>query len=76
LSERDPSGLKVADDTGASWPRRTAISFAVAASQMRAVLSGDAVTMRDPSGPDRFDEDMWNLTRTDRRRPVAFDIGT
>ena len=33
-----------------SWPRRTAISLAVAASQMRAVLSADAVTMRDPSG--------------------------
>ena len=25
---------------------------------------------------DRFDEDMWNLTGTDRRWPVAFDIGT
>jgi hypothetical protein len=33
-----------------SWPRRTAISLAVAASQMRAVLSADAVTVREPSG--------------------------
>ena len=33
-----------------SWPRRTAISLLLAASQMRAVLSIDAVTMRDPSG--------------------------
>src|SRR6202011_162250 len=31
-------------------PRSTAISLAVVASQMRAVLSHDAVTMRDPSG--------------------------
>jgi len=47
---RDPSGLKAAEFTSRSWPRRTAISVAVAASQMRAVLSDDAVTMRDPSG--------------------------
>ena len=34
-----------------SWcPRRTAISLPVAASQMRAVLSDDAVTMRDAVG--------------------------
>ena len=33
-----------------SCPRRTAISLPVAASQRRAVLSDDAVTMRDPSG--------------------------
>jgi hypothetical protein len=33
-----------------SCPRRTAISLAVAASQMRALPSSDAVTMRDPSG--------------------------
>ena len=47
---RDPSGLKAAEYTASSWPRRTAISLAVAASQMRAVLSADAVTMREPSG--------------------------
>jgi hypothetical protein len=46
---REPSGLKAADVTPFSW-RRTAISLALAASQMRAVLSCDAVTMRDPSG--------------------------
>ena len=50
VTMRDPSGLKAADITAPSWPRRTAISLAVAASQMRAVLSYDAVTMRDPSG--------------------------
>ena len=50
VTMRDPSGLKAADVTASSWPRRTAISLAVAASQMRAVLSDDAVTMRDPSG--------------------------
>jgi hypothetical protein len=31
-------------------PHRTAISLPLAASQMRAVWSHDAVTMRDPSG--------------------------
>ena len=50
VTMRDPSGLKAAEVTASSWPRRTAISLAVAASQMRAVLSPDAVTMRDPSG--------------------------
>ena len=50
VTMRDPSGLKAAEFTVSLWPRRTAISFAVAASQMRAVLSPDAVTMRDPSG--------------------------
>ena len=50
VTMRDPSGLKAAEFTSSSWPRRTAISLAVAASQMRAVLSCDAVTMRDPSG--------------------------
>ena len=50
VTMRDPSGLKAAEVTASSWPRRTAISLAVAASQMRAVLSHDAVTMRDPSG--------------------------
>src|SRR5262249_28411783 len=46
---RDPSRLKAAEVTEPAWPRRTAISLALAASQMRAVLSADAVTMRDPS---------------------------
>src|SRR5215831_19708557 len=50
VTMRDPSGLKAAEFTKRSWPRRTAISLALAASQMRAVLSFDAVTMRDPSG--------------------------
>ena len=45
-----PSGLKAAEVTKRRWPRRTAISLPVAASQMRAVLSADAVTMREPSG--------------------------
>src|ERR1700730_15537352 len=50
VTMRDPSGLNAAETTTSSWPRRTAISLALAASQMRAVLSTDAVTMRDPSG--------------------------
>ena len=50
VTMRDPSGLKAADHKGSSWPRRTAISLALAASQMRAVSSFDAVTMREPSG--------------------------
>src|SRR6266481_4037082 len=49
---RDPSRLKAAEFTVLSWPRRTAISSAVRASQIRAVLSADAVTTRDPSGLD------------------------
>jgi hypothetical protein len=50
VTMRDPSGLKAAELTPASWSRRIAISLGVAASQMRAVLSHDFVTMRDPSG--------------------------
>src|SRR6516162_6955868 len=50
VTMRDPSGLKAAEFTKSSWPRRTTISLPLAASQMRAVLSDDAVTMRDPSG--------------------------
>src|SRR5215510_12527671 len=50
VTMRDPSGLKAAEVTSTSWPRKTAISLALAASQMRAVFSLDAVTMRDPSG--------------------------
>jgi hypothetical protein len=34
---RAPSGLKAAENTALSCPRKTAISFAVAASQIRAV---------------------------------------
>src|SRR6266436_5872463 len=45
---RDPSGLKAAELTELPC-RRTAISFALAASQMRAVTP-DAVTIRDPLG--------------------------
>ena len=47
---REPSGLKAADLTKSSWPRRTAISLAVTASQIRTVVSAEAVTMREPSG--------------------------
>jgi ABC transporter substrate binding protein len=50
VTMRDPSGLKAAERRSLAWPRRTAISLALAASQMRAVLSYDAVTMRNPSG--------------------------
>jgi hypothetical protein len=46
----DPSGLKAAAFTTLLWPRRTAICLAVAASQIRAVWSYEAVTMCDPSG--------------------------
>ena len=65
---RDPSGLKAAENTDSSWPRRTAISLAVAASQMRAVLSYDAVTMRDPSGLKGGPQDM-RLDRAEPRSP-------
>src|SRR5262249_59076179 len=59
VTMRDPSGLKAAEYTALSCPRRTAISLPVAVSQMRAVPSCDAVTMRDPSG----------LKAADRTRP-------
>ena len=39
VTMRDPSRLKAADHTWLSWPRSTAISLALAASQIRAVLS-------------------------------------
>ena len=58
---RDPSGLKAAAVTDPACPRRTAISLAVAASQMRAVPSCDAVTMRNPSGLKAADQ--TKLTR-------------
>src|SRR5262245_52301937 len=41
VTMRDPSGLKVAELTTASWPRRTLISSSVAAPQMRAVRDTD-----------------------------------
>ena len=50
MTMRDPSGLKAAEVSQSLSPRRTAISLALAASQMRAVWSKAAVTMRDPSG--------------------------
>jgi len=58
VTMRLPSGLKAAESTRSSrrlstpissWPRRTAISLPLAASQVRAVLSFDVVTMRVPS---------------------------
>ena len=39
VTMRDPSGLKAAEVTSRSWPRRTAISLPLAASHTRAVLS-------------------------------------
>jgi hypothetical protein len=50
VTTRFPSGLKAADQTMSSCPRRTMLSFSVAASQTCTVLSTDAVTMRFPSG--------------------------
>lgn len=47
---RLPSGLYDAPMTASSCPRRTVSSLPVAASQMRAVLSSDVVTIRLPSG--------------------------
>ncbi len=46
---RAPSGENAALCTQSSWPRRMVISAPVPASQIRAVLSTDAVTMRVPS---------------------------
>jgi transposase-like protein len=43
-------GAVTAAGSGEQRPRRTAISLAGVASQMRAVLSHDAVTIRHPSG--------------------------
>ena len=45
-----PIGRKRGAQTPSSWPERTASGLAVAASQMRAVWSSEAVTMRRPSG--------------------------
>ena len=48
---RLPSGLNAALSTALSWPLSgSPIGLPVAASQSRAVLSSDAVTMRLPSG--------------------------
>ncbi len=47
---RFPSGLKAAEFTQSSCPCRTASSLPLAAPQMRAVLSYDAVTTCNPSG--------------------------
>jgi len=47
---RLPSGLNVALNTASSWPLSgSPIGVPLAASQIRAVLSQDAVTMRWPS---------------------------
>ena len=55
--------------TASSWPLRTAIALPVAASQTRAVLSYEAVTMRAPSGEKAalLTESSWPL-RTLRSR--------
>ena len=45
-----PSGLNEVAQIGNSCPRRTVSCSPVAVSQMRAVLSGEAVTIRVPSG--------------------------
>ncbi len=51
VDERADLKIAVADmAAGPLWPLRTAIALPVVASQSRAVLSRDAVTMRDPSG--------------------------
>jgi hypothetical protein len=39
VTMREPSELKAAEFTGLSWPRRAAISLAVAVSQMRVIQS-------------------------------------
>src|SRR5260221_14018054 len=71
VTMRVPSALKTAEFTQPSWPRRTAISLAVAAFQMRAVLSADAVTMRVPSGLKAAEFKQWSwLRRTDRKSVV------
>jgi hypothetical protein len=63
FTRREPSGLKAAELTQLSWPRRTAISLTVAASQMRAVLSNDIVTMRKPSGLKAADNTLSSWPR-------------
>ena len=48
---RDPSGLKAAENTEPSCPRNTAVSFALAAFPIPAVLSPDTVTKAAISVP-------------------------
>jgi hypothetical protein len=50
VTTRDPSGLKLADDTACPCLPGGTISLPVAASQMRPVRSHDAATICDPSG--------------------------
>ena len=51
---RVPSGLNAALDTASSWPLSgSPIGWPLAASQIRAVLSSDAVTMRCAVGAER-----------------------
>ena len=52
---RRPSGENAALRTAKRWPESTASGLAVSASQMRAVLSSEAVTMRRPSGENAAD---------------------
>jgi hypothetical protein len=54
-----------------SWPRKVAVSLALATSQTRAVLSPDAVTMRVPSGLKRaeFKEPLWPCRTVCRASP-------
>ena len=67
---RDPSGLKAAERTSPSWPPRTATALPVTASQTRAVLSSDAVTMRAPSGL-KAAEDAFLISRRSRKLGTA-----
>ena len=64
-----PVGAEGGGTTGPWWPLRTAIALPVAASQTRAVLSSDAVTMRDPSGlkAAEFDRALVAAENSDRR---------
>src|SRR5688500_16065963 len=52
---RLPSRENAAMRTDSRWPESTASDLAVSASQMRAVLSSEAVTMRRPSGENAAD---------------------
>src|SRR5947207_1823006 len=68
VTMRDPSGLKAADETLLSWPRRTAISLAHAASQMRPVsesLLDEMLVMA--TRPSAIDPRI----RTDRRLEIV-----
>ena len=82
---RRPSGLNAALLTLAWWPVRTRSSWPLSASQMRAVLSVEAVTMRRPSGLNAalltlawwpVDRSSWPLSASQMRAVLSVEAVT